>query len=71
MKLKGKRIDLTNNPPSELTGILFLLGHWLASRAPDLKANFNVTEGEEVIQYEIEVREVKRYNWLVEGEVTE
>lgn len=71
MKLKSDRLDKTGDQPTAVTEALYVLGHWLATTGPDFNADFNVTEGDEVIQYVLEMREIRRYKWLIEGETNE
>jgi hypothetical protein len=47
---------------------MYTIGHWLANTGPDLKTNFNVTEGHEVVQYDLEMKQVKRYPWVIDAE---
>ncbi len=71
MRLQGDRTDVLDETPKEVLDAVFVLGHYLAQiGAPDLKTNFNVTEDGTVIVYELEMREIKRYPWLIEGEVS-
>lgn len=67
MKLTPNRLQ--QEAPPEVLRALFVIGHWLANIGPDLETNFNITEGDEVVQYDLEMKEVKRYPWLIEGDV--
>ena len=69
MKLIPNRINMIRQAPEEVREALFTIGHWLAKISPDFNANFNVTEGDEVITYELEIREVNRVPWIIEGEI--
>lgn len=66
MKLTPHRLE--QEAPPEVLKALFVLGHWLAKTGPDLSTNFDITEGDEVVQYYLEMKEVKRYPWLIEGD---
>lgn len=69
MKLTENRIDMHGRAPREVMEAMYTIGHWLANNAPDMDANFNVTEGDEVVTYQMQVQEVGRNKWLIEGEV--
>lgn len=69
MKLTEERIY--PEMPEGVRAALFTVGHWLANMGPDMKTNISVTEGKEVITYDIEMKEVGRYEWLIDGSVAE
>ncbi len=68
MKLKDTRNNVT--APAEVTEAMFTIGHWLANTGPDLDTSFNVTEGDEVVTFVLQMKEIRRYPWLIDGEAS-